>query len=1810
MPTYLELLQRRTPTQPPPAPTPTPSPAIPWRETHYYGWRAREQAAPVVRPTTWTPISTDTGGVSQIIRETVAQAEATYPPYTPPAAPPPPAPEPVSPAREPVPATWGQWATQWVGRQAEAISDWWQGAEQEVWTEKPPTTPWEAMTEEADRLVTLGEEAAAEFREKPSLGTALNLGLRSAGILTGIVKVPFAGARQIPGLPGKTFTALEQATQGVTGAIVGGFDVIDSAIEQGLFGVGAEIVTPMLLGTQGDFTPQEFEAGRTRYTRWWKAASTYAGELWDGRVKKGLSLVEADKRATAKVTAAVPEIHEQTMAAIRNGATPEDLEADATLTNPWAELAGRLVLDPLNLIPAAAGRRARMGNSKETAAKLWAMEDLTDYNRMADTMKAEGARGPIWRTLHPLRKNNASLAGQWSERTALTLANALEGATDPGDVAQIVRAFTFAGGGDDAAIAAQQFLKQRFGALPLSKAGKQTTLLLREIATDPKTGKFAIANVEDWFKAAKSDQDIIKQMLGGLDDALQRVYPVKDPNIVRKAQNYYRTILSRYMYMGWNPGYALRNAASNTSLSLISGYRPFEGAGVLQEFAQRWGTGVFELRKGYGGPGGEYLGLQVQDALKSLGKEYDAVRLRDLPESVIKELSERGLKGAPFMRLSEVAETASGERIIKQALGHFWKQYWKPVIPDEVRRLFPSSEQAKALERMLGDAVSPTEMYGALEASVLGRNLPDELLQRMDDLPTELRREIMRAHLEATDANDFASRVQGISNQVDDWLTKTMDDLAPEIAVNDELVKGATRAERQILEDIEDAEEATEVADILKVDDFEKQLAGDRARDMAAGELLARHVQANPDDGPIITRLFATHQQEGPSTAARVDTARARAWAASDATPGGKLGRKERNRIWSEYFTYRNAEWRRHWDDFATKADEFLAGRRRGEQMVFPGMEEAISPDTQAEMEELAKEFLETLTPTRQAVAHISAADARQVLQDLGEAGQGLNWGAMPPLGDEATETITRWLDDILQPQMHETKALANQVALAERDFVLYNYQDRRHIDNALSYLYPYHYWYSRSAVNIPRMLLYNPKVLEGYLDYKEAVGQANKEAQGLPWWEQQIKIPGTEYYVNLEATLNPLYSMINDFHDPDKTKTPPGEWLEKLGDIGPSIDTIYWAAYAVWRFKQGKPEEALAAMGYMGQPSRAFRYATAALGAAEGRGITLEPWLWDDPLSFTGLDKWERRRVGYHLHQLVGEGAITEEQAWDAGYKQGGDIWNQAVARMTDERSLGTFLSWALGIGLKPRKAYEVQVQKALNAQYEFYAHADTAYDMSTDEGQAAYKEAQRALYRYYPFLSYVLLTRRGELERDKAYAWQVLNRVPPGSPGYAVKEAAGIMDDATINLFYETMGDFEGWSDIDRAKFMSSIEAMGGILGVPDKPRRDEWDRAINIYREVKAALRRLYGDDIWDLNDSYWNYREVAGADAAKAFAEGNPQLAEFWKYRDLAISESPALMSYWGTLDTLDRVAENLLEEEVLSRWPDYKEIQDLYFKPFDKDDWKAEREYRRNHLKQYPWLTDVWDFKDDMREELAIVVEQQAKEMKPPLGPVLRPDTDLGSVLIQRIQEIIEAKYETEEWIRGPRAIGYPVGGAEATLAGEVEAEAVLDSKQPSVVSYKVSGTTPPRGVAAEGGAAAGVERTEPSTPVAPPEEVPPEEALPETPEEAPPAERPETLSWGYIRGQLKQSIFGLIQHFNTGLPLSEPLSARLEEIFAEYPLGFADLASWLGFVKTLWRASLFRSGGTYGVSGLAKRPAPLAWGSTSVGAGRRFTPWG
>ncbi|MGW8178241.1 MAG: hypothetical protein ACWGQW_05650, partial [bacterium] len=62
-----------------------------------------------------------------------------------------------------------------------------------------------------------------------------------------------------------------------------------------------------------------------------------------------------------------------------------------------------------------------------------------------------------------------------------------------------------------------------------------------------------------------------------------------------------------------------------------------------------------------------------------------------------------------------------------------------------------------------------------------------------------------------------------------------------------------------------------------------------------------------------------------------------------------------------------------------------------------------------------------------------------------------------------------------------EARLVSRDVANETRKFALHAYTDKTYLDLALSYVFPYHFWYGRTYVNWMKRLVYNPEVIAAY---------------------------------------------------------------------------------------------------------------------------------------------------------------------------------------------------------------------------------------------------------------------------------------------------------------------------------------------------------------------------------------------------------------------------------------------------------------------------------------------------------------------------------------------------------------------------------------------------------------------------------------------------------------------------------------------------------------------------------------------------------
>lgn len=569
--------------------------------------------------------------------------------------------------------------------------------------------------------------------------------------------------------------------------------------------------------------------------------------------------------------------------------------------------------------------------------------------------------------------------------------------------------------------------------------------------------------------------------------------------------------------------------------------------------------------------------------------------------------------------------------------------------------------------------------------------------------------------------------------------------------------------------------------------------------------------------------------------------------------------------------------------------------------------------------------------------------------------------------------------------RMAEARTIARKVGEAAKDFTMLSYPEKRNIDLALAYIYPYHFWYNRTYANWMKRLMYNPEIIAGYAKYREAMSEAH--AGSPEWWKYNTAVTSllgmdleNPLFFNLEATLNPLNGLTGvDFKDPYKRVNWFTAALDDMSRLGPSTWTPFNYAVAL-ALKMQNEEEAASRWG--GRLIPQTQVIKAALTSA---GVSIPTWGQGinefDPgvgVFSGGLDPYERRRVGRALGAMVDDGTITQAQALDAARTQEGDIWRTAIERAIKDRAGGQMASFLFGVGFKARKATDQQIDLMDQEWRMLWAQAP---DMSGDEIRMRMDDLRNR----YPFMDTVLLSRKAGLDRDRSYAYNVIGRIPPGQKN-AIAELAGI-DPRLIDKFYSDKGRMDKWSESDYKKFMAGMIDIGARFEMPDAATRQDWMNAQNEYSAMNARITAMFGADIQDKISVFFSMQTGEEKDA---YLAQHPEVQAALSYKDATVVENPTLAPYYSSIDTIERyyrgVMYDLLRAEVGDMKPVWAGLDEAKLTG-------TEKAYRRAH----PEIDRYYDLKAQYEKWVNEAIARAAKTLPEPAYSTMREDNSIDSI---------------------------------------------------------------------------------------------------------------------------------------------------------------------------------------------------------------------
>lgn len=651
--------------------------------------------------------------------------------------------------------------------------------------------------------------------------------------------------------------------------------------------------------------------------------------------------------------------------------------------------------------------------------------------------------------------------------------------------------------------------------------------------------------------------------------------------------------------------------------------------------------------------------------------------------------------------------------------------------------------------------------------------------------------------------------------------------------------------------------------------------------------------------------------------------------------------------IQNESYTYKmNADWR-------------PVGA--GEMKVPPPYVDGSIPSVPRAMKENLNGTLDTLENVRNSVT--------------------ARWGqkVAAPLGTNIEKTLSDWTT-LVDKRMPEAKFIAQKTGSYWRDFALHSYGEKTYLDLAASYVYPYQFWYSRTYAKWMQRVVTDPQIIAGYAKYKSYMAKVHADAPD--WYKQQVNVgeligldKNHPLYFNLESNLWPLYGLTGvDFNDNKKRVDWWTSTLDDMNKMGPSVWAPIQIATAVGLLTAGQTDAASRWGGRL-IPETATLKALYNLGNGKflpdipGTGIKygeLDPSV---NLFSGGIDPYARGQVGAamadslqkQLEEVMNSPVSPElksaqigtlrAQYIDQANSQTGDLWDQGVRDASNLRAPGQISSYLFGVGMKARTGTDASIDAMYAKLNQIYLTRDS---MSAEQYRKAYSD----LGREFPFMDTVLMSRKGGPERDAAYAYNVIGRIPPGDTTALLKTAG--LSSAEIDKFFETKGFTDTniqFSNAQRNKFMSAMQELGAVLKLPSDATRQEWDAAKAAYQKMMTGIDTGFGSDVVRTVNAYYDLQASGNKQKSSDFKLQHPEITAYLTAKQETVLSDPSLARYYGSLDTLESYVEGQFKLQMFAKYgSDILQKQQRYYDLKDYNSNYMAKEYLRTH----PELKRYWD----------------------------------------------------------------------------------------------------------------------------------------------------------------------------------------------------------------------------------------------------------
>lgn len=534
-------------------------------------------------------------------------------------------------------------------------------------------------------------------------------------------------------------------------------------------------------------------------------------------------------------------------------------------------------------------------------------------------------------------------------------------------------------------------------------------------------------------------------------------------------------------------------------------------------------------------------------------------------------------------------------------------------------------------------------------------------------------------------------------------------------------------------------------------------------------------------------------------------------------------------------------------------------------------------------------------------------------------------------------------LERELRPVMATARDLASQVGTNVRDFSLFNYGDRYIWDQAFSLATNYSFWYTRNTSHFAMRAFQNPGSVAALIKLRLFLRSFNRDLPEYFQDQVSMNILGTDLMFPAMSLIDPMNGIFGDkFYDQDLRQTGLGEFINDASQFGPgphSLINVAMAGHAAIVRKE--PEEAETWVSYLGPPTRAVRSLTvklkdAGLDFLNPGGYGLEPWMYEDGgehMRFLG-SKWDERRIYKELFAMVEAKDISLEDAFLAGQRREGDIWDQALQQSASRTATTQLLSFFLGNGLRGRTLNDVELQQMDMRYQQFKLIRDQLGPEDTRQFWRDYRSD-------FSSADIVLMGRRDEGQRLETLTWSVLNRLPPGTREFTEAFGLGEEFDELLSQFFDTQ--LDGMTERQIQELSGFTIGMATILAFPVDWQQDEWDLAREKRSVLNIGLQTKYGDDVFVLQSEYYDLNVIEQAQ----FLEDNATLELMWDAKNQIIMSDPLLAKYYSSMDMADRMLHDEIDAQIKAAFPDNEGFWDDW-RPINEQDHNAGSQYKRDH----------------------------------------------------------------------------------------------------------------------------------------------------------------------------------------------------------------------------------------------------------------------